>query len=78
MMDAPREYVIKEAEFCIFYDQKFTVLNIDTLRRVYFALFQRHELGYNCLGLINNHAQCILNTKKNNKNRAVTRSYKLL
>jgi hypothetical protein len=52
------------------------VLNTDTLRITYFAHFQSlwYKMWYNILGLINNHVQCIFNTKKNNKNQAGTRS----
>jgi len=64
-MDVSRKYIIEEVEFCMFYEEKFI---LHTKHRyiknsLLCTISATDKLRYNCLGIINNHAQCIFNTK---------------
>ena len=64
-MDVSRKYIIEEAEFCMIYDEKFILHTKHRYIKNSFlcTLSATDKLKYNCLGIINNHVQCIFNTR---------------
>jgi hypothetical protein len=57
-MDTLQKYIIIEVEFCMFYDEKFTLHPKQRYIKnsLLCALSATDKLMYKCLGIINNHA----------------------
>ena len=75
-MEVSHNCIIKEAEFCMFYDEKIILHPKHRYIKncLLCTLSVTDKLWNNFLGLINSQTQFIFNTKNNNKDHAGTRS----